>query len=218
MVGGCIWRCGCVSMGFCWWHSCLITCFFSWSVILSQLHIVACRNLPTTTVKIHTEENGHELNQRAIGLWKYICTVILAYMKNQVKKHFKVDNSVKNQKSKTSKSNSSKAWKGNRYYMIYIMIQTSLFLLFNIMINILSNTVSIWSIFWYGDNLAKFRNIKKHFWISKYDVSIHPSVILQLIMSSQRSLGIPKNTFVSKYYVIIHPSVILYLMISSKRV
>ena len=76
------------------------------------------------------------------------------------------------------------------------MIQTSLFLLLNIIIKEVSTLgYQIWAIFWSGDNLVKFRNIKKHFWISLDDVSIHPSVILRLLMSSQRSFGISKNTF-----------------------
>ena len=53
----------------------------------------------------------------------------------------------------------------------------------------------IWAIFQSGYNLVKFRNIKKRFWISKYDVSIHPSVILKLLVSSHSSVGISKNTF-----------------------
>ena len=47
---------------------------------------------------------------------------------------------------------------------------------------------------WYGDNLAQFRN-KKSFLISKVDVSICPSVILELLVSYQRSLVIPTNKF-----------------------
>ena len=74
--------------------------------------------------------------------------------------------------------------------------QISLFSL----LNIITKTVGtlryqIWTIFLSGDKLVKFRNIKKYIWISKYDVSIHPSVILQLLMSSQRSLVTSKNTF-----------------------
>ena len=51
----------------------------------------------------------------------------------------------------------------------------------------------IWA--WSGYDLVKFRSIKKHFWISKDDFSIHPSVILQLLMSPQRSSVIAKDTF-----------------------
>ena len=36
---------------------------------------------------------------------------MLACLKNQVENHTKIDNSVNNQKSKTSKSDLSKAWK-----------------------------------------------------------------------------------------------------------
>ena len=52
----------------------------------------------------------------------------------------------------------------------------------------------IWSIFWYSNNMFKFRNII-FFLISTDDVSIHPSVILQILMSSQTGLGVPKDTF-----------------------
>ena len=58
-----------------------------------------------------TEENGHELDQRAIRVWKYVRTGINAYSKNQVKNHPKIDNYVYNQKLKISKSIFSKAWK-----------------------------------------------------------------------------------------------------------
>ena len=61
---------------------------------------------------MHTEENVHELDQRAIRVWKYVRTGINAYFKNQVENHSKVDNSVNNQNSKISKSNFSEAWKG----------------------------------------------------------------------------------------------------------
>ena len=62
----------------------------------------------------HTEENAHEIDMRVIGLWKYVRTGILACLKNQVKNHSKIDNSVNNQKSKTPKYILSKAWKENR--------------------------------------------------------------------------------------------------------
>ena len=59
------------------------------------------------------------------------------------------------------------------------MIQTILFLLSIIMVNTVGPRVyQIWAFFWSGDNLVKFKNIKKHFWVSKDDVIIHPSVIL----------------------------------------
>ena len=44
-----------------------------------------------------------ELDQIAIG--KYVCTVILACLKNQVEKYYKIDNYVNNQNSKTYKYN-----------------------------------------------------------------------------------------------------------------
>ena len=42
-------------------------------------------------------------------------------------------------------------------------------------------------------------------------------MILQLLVSSQRSLGVSKNTFLSKDDVSIHPSVILQILMSSQR-
>ena len=63
---------------------------------------------------MHTEENVHELDQRAIRVWKYVRTGINAYFKNQVENHSKVDNSVNNQKYKIFKSNFYKALKENR--------------------------------------------------------------------------------------------------------
>ena len=47
---------------------------------------------------MHTEENSQELDQKAIGVWKYILTVINAYLKNQVEKYSKIDNYVKEPK------------------------------------------------------------------------------------------------------------------------
>ena len=118
--------------------------------------------------KFITRTECHELNQRAIGLWKYICTRIDAYLKNQVKNHSKIDNSVNNQKSKIFKSNLSKAWKEKRDNMLVIMSQTSLFLLLNIMRKKVGTLgYQIWVIFWSGDNLVKFRNIKNTFWYLK---------------------------------------------------
>ena len=43
----------------------------------------------------HTQENGQELDQKAIGVWKYVRTGINTYLKNQVKNYSKIDNSVK---------------------------------------------------------------------------------------------------------------------------
>ena len=53
------------------------------------------KTLPTTYLKLHTEENDQELDQRAIGVWKYVHTGINAYLKNQVKNYSKIDNTVK---------------------------------------------------------------------------------------------------------------------------
>ena len=52
--------------------------------------------------KLHTEENGHKLDLRVIGVWKYVRTGINAYLKNQAENHSKIDNTVNNQKFKTS--------------------------------------------------------------------------------------------------------------------
>ena len=70
------------------------------------------------TIAKHTEENGHELDQRAIRVWKYLRTGINAYLKNQVENHSKIDNYVNNQKSKISESNCSKAWREKRDNML----------------------------------------------------------------------------------------------------
>ena len=67
--------------------------------------------LPATYKQFHTEENGHELKQRAIRVWKYIHTRINAYLKNQVENYSKINDSVDNQKSKIFKYNFSSAWK-----------------------------------------------------------------------------------------------------------
>ena len=75
-------------------------------------------SLPTINLKWCTEENGQELEQRAIGLWKYARTGILACLKNQVENHSKIDNSINNQKSKTSMSNFTKVWKEKRENML----------------------------------------------------------------------------------------------------
>ena len=73
----------------------------------------SCRDHPYST-----EENGHELDQRAIGVWKCLHTGINAYLKNQVENHSKINNSVNNQKSKISKYHFSKAWKEKRDNML----------------------------------------------------------------------------------------------------
>ena len=66
---------------------------------------------------------------------------INSYLKNQVENHFKIDNSVNNQKSKISKSNFSKAQKEKRDNMLDIMIQKLLFLLLNIIIKTVGTRV-----------------------------------------------------------------------------
>ena len=121
---------------------------------------------------MHTEENGHELDQRTIRFLKYVRTVINAYLKNQVENHSKMDNSVNNQKSKISNSNFSRARKEKRDNMLEIMSQKILFLLLNIIIKTVGTRVSNLSHFWSGDNLVQFSNIKKHFCLSKDDVRI----------------------------------------------
>ena len=61
----------------------------------------------------------HELDQWVIGLWKYVLVGILACLKNQVENHSQIDNSVNNKKSKTYKSNLSKAWKEKEnFYLV----------------------------------------------------------------------------------------------------
>ena len=67
-------------------------------------------------------------------------------MKDQVKKHFKIDNSIKKQNPKISKSNLSKFQKDKRDNMLGIVIQTSLFLLLSIIIKIVGNSV-VWELF-----------------------------------------------------------------------
>ena len=91
-------------------------------------------NLSPLGWKFSTITGDHELNQRAIGVWKYVRTWIHAYLENQVKNHSKIGNTVNNQKYKISRSNFSKAPKEKKDNMLYIMRQTSLFLLWNIII------------------------------------------------------------------------------------
>ena len=67
---------------------------------------------------LRTEENGHELDQRSIRVWKYVRTGINEYLKNQAGNHSKIDNSVNDQKSKIYKSNFSKACKEKRDKML----------------------------------------------------------------------------------------------------
>ena len=72
------------------------------------------------------------LDEISIGVWKYLRRGINAYLKNQVENYSKIDHSVNNQKSKISKYNFSKAQKEMKDNILEIMIQTSLFLLSNI--------------------------------------------------------------------------------------
>ena len=99
-------------------------------------------SLPPAGWKFSTRTGGHEHDQRAIGVWKYILTVINAYLENQLENHSKIDNSVNNQKSKFFKSNLSKAQKEKWDNMLDIMIQTDLLLLLNIIINKVGTRVS----------------------------------------------------------------------------
>ena len=108
-------------------------------------------------------------------------------IQTQVKNHSRIDHSINNQNSKTPKSVFSKAWKENRDNMMDIISQTRLFLILNIIIKRVGTRVSNLSHFFGLDiNLIKFRNIKKHFWRSKDDVSIQTWILLWLGMSSQR--------------------------------
>ena len=86
-------------------------------------------------------------------------------------------------KVQKSLSNFSEACKENRENMLELFIETSLLLLLNILIKRVGNRVSNLSHFLSGDNIFKFRNIKKHVFVSKDDVSIHPSVLLHLRMT-----------------------------------
>ena len=71
--------------------------------------------------------------------------------------------------------------------MLDLMIQKILFLLLNIIIKrVCTYESNKRDPFLSGNNLFKFGNIKKRFWISKYGVRIHPSMILQLLISSQK--------------------------------
>ena len=88
----------------------------------ARLETMALANLPPAGWKFSTRTVSHELDQRAIGVWKYVCTVINASLNNQVENHSKMDNSVNNQKSKISKSNLSKARKENIDNILDIMI------------------------------------------------------------------------------------------------
>ena len=106
------------------------------------------RSLHPVGWKFSTRTGGHELDQRATVVWKYIRMVINAHFKNQVKNHSKIESSINDQKSKRSKSNFSKAWKEKRDNMLDIRRQTILFLIWNIIINTVGTRVSIWVIFW----------------------------------------------------------------------
>ena len=76
---------------------------------------------PPAYWEFSTRTEGHKLDQRSIGVWKYVRTEINAYLKNQVENHSKIDSSIKNQKSKISKSNFSKARKETRNNMLDII-------------------------------------------------------------------------------------------------
>ena len=68
----------------------------------NQLYISLSRDskLYLLYIKIyHTEENGHEIIQREIRVWKYVREGINACLKNQVESHSKIDNSGNNQKT-----------------------------------------------------------------------------------------------------------------------
>ena len=117
--------------------------------------------LPSTTLKITywrkrpwTRSESHW--NLKIRIYHNSCIFL-----NQVKNHSRIDNSVNNQNSKTSKSNFSEAWKEKRNNILDIMIQTSLFSLLNIIINIVGSRVSNLILFLSWDELVKFRNIKK---------------------------------------------------------
>ena len=71
----------------------------------------SCYRITVISIVHCTRTGGHELDQRAIGVWKYVRTGINTYLKNQVENHSKIDNSINNQKSKISKSNFYKAQK-----------------------------------------------------------------------------------------------------------
>ena len=51
------------------------------------------------------------VDQKAIGLWKYVRMEVLACLKNQVENYFKINNHVNNQNSKTFRYIFYKAWK-----------------------------------------------------------------------------------------------------------
>ena len=59
------------------------------------IQIILFLLLSSYNLKSLTEESGHEIDQREIGVWKYIRTGINAYLKKQVKNYSKIDNSVK---------------------------------------------------------------------------------------------------------------------------
>ena len=103
-----------------------------WTVDRSMKHWFrgSTENLRPAGWKFSTRTGGHELDKRAIGVWKYVRTGINAYLKNQFENHSKIGNSVNNQKSKISKSNFSKARKekrDNKKYTSKILLATERF-------------------------------------------------------------------------------------------
>ena len=81
-----------------------------------------------------------------------------------------------------------------RDHILDIMIQTILLLLLNIVMKRVGTRVSYVGFFWSGDNLVKFKNIRNIFGCLNI-MSSSTSVILKLLVSSHRSLGISKNIF-----------------------
>ena len=68
--------------------------------------------------RLGTRTVGHELDQRAVGVWKYACTGIYEYLKNQVENHSKIGNSVNNKNFNISKYNLLNPRKDNRDNML----------------------------------------------------------------------------------------------------
>ena len=67
---------------------------------------------------------------------KHICTLIITCLKHQIKNHSKISNYDNIPKPKTSKSDFSKPWSKKGENTLDIMIQPSLLLQYNTMINI----------------------------------------------------------------------------------
>ena len=145
----------------------LVSSHSIWNAIFLKLQVTTVQTLNCCYLKFEKNyfriggEDTSPLKNVAIVFKFSVSKGILACLKNQVENHSKTDNSVNNQKSETFKSNFSKSWKENRESMLYIMRQTSLFSLLNLIINIVGSRVSNLILFlsWY--DLVKFRNIKK---------------------------------------------------------